>query len=275
MSMNQMLRLALALPLAIVASLPAASLVRAVPSIYGWGQEANGVVCFHADDPGWWNIDLNERPEGTWMRWRIHGPSVDEVLYEGEMPADGDSRTDACIWGLKDGVTYYLEYSETVPDYADFQADIMVFPAQGISQLPFGFDLTLDGTDPTYPPEPDEFRALEKPRAIAITSIAFGDATVSWKGGPGNYKVVAKRLNKRGKVQPATTRTCEATLNASGSGSCELTDLRPGRWRIRTTRTFAAALSVRVKVIKVLNNACLADYPPEQREEAWAAGRCQ
>jgi hypothetical protein len=273
--MNHKSRLALAFLLAIVVSLPATSLVRAVPSIYGWRQVANGVVCFSADDPGWWDRDLNERREGSWMRWRLYGPGVDEVLYDGEMPPSSDTETDACIWGLQNGKTYHLEYSEVVAGYADFKGDIMVFPAHGASSLSFGFDLRLDGTDATFPQEPNVSSALQKPRSIAFSSIAFGYATASWNGGPGTYTVVAERLNKRGKVQPATTRTCEATLNASGSGSCDLLDLRPGRWRLRTTRTFAGYTSVRVKVFRITNNACLADYPPEQRAEAWAAGRCR
>lgn len=250
---------------------PTPAPVAAAPSIGGCGQVDYGVIGFHWNDPGW--IDVNaQHSEDSWFRWRFHGPGVDQVLYEGFMPRN-EFETDGRIWGLKDGVTYYLEYWEIIPGYTEFRLDLIACTAQGTDDLPFGFDISIDGRDTTYPGASTV--PIAKPRAIAVTTLINGRATASWRGGAGIYYVEAIRLNKRGRVQVGTKRICEATVTETGPGSCDLTSLRPGRWRISTTRTFEGSIAVRVRLIRLTNNACLLQYPPELREEAWLSGRCR
>lgn len=186
--MPQKLALALALGLFFALGLPAPAGVSAAPSIFGCSQKDYGVIGFHANDPGW--IDENgEHGDGFWFRWRIHGPGVDQVLYEGFMPRN-EFETDGRIWGLKDGKTYYIEYSEIVPGYADFKLDILSCTAQGTSSLPFGFDVSIDGRATTYPkapaatpkPTPDA-TATPKPAPVSTADPAGGAGDNSGSSG--------------------------------------------------------------------------------------------
>lgn len=147
-----MRRIALLLFAALTLGMPSPASVSAVPMIYSCAQVDFGVLSLWAEDPGW-KDENGEHGAEDWFHWRIHGPGVDQVLYEGYMPTKR-FETNARIWGLQGGKTYQIEYWEEIPGYGGFKGDVLSCTVQGTSGLAFGFALTLDGTTPDYPKAP-------------------------------------------------------------------------------------------------------------------------
>ncbi len=91
-------------------------------------------------------------------------------------------------------------------------------------------------------------RKLEKPTLPEISELTGSEVVVSWIGGPGDYRVVARKM--KGKAITSYKTTCSITVDETGPGSCALQDVTPGRWRIRVTRSSDGQSASRTKIVK-------------------------
>ena len=91
-------------------------------------------------------------------------------------------------------------------------------------------------------------RKLEKPTHPEISELTGSEVVVSWIGGPGDYRVVARKM--KGKAVTSYKTTCSITVDETGPGSCVLQDVIPGRWRIRVTRSSDGQSASRTKIVK-------------------------
>lgn len=89
---------------------------------------------------------------------------------------------------------------------------------------------------------------FQKPSRPQVGKFTGNEVVVSWVGGPGEYRVVARKMKGRAVTNYKTT--CLITVEETGPGSCALQDVVPGRWRIRVTRSSDGQSASRTKIVK-------------------------
>ena len=117
-----------------------------------------GSIEFQAGDPGWLDSD-GYRFEGAQMTWTVTGPDVDQVLY-GPGPM-GDIT--GLVWGLSDGETYMITYTEYVPGESGFEEQTCTVTAEGESGDAFGWSVSEVNDSYARPPGVDPPSATEPP----------------------------------------------------------------------------------------------------------------
>lgn len=123
---------------------------------------SENTINFWAEDPGW--IDEEGfRYEGAEMTWTITGPGVDEVLY-GPGPM---GEIQGVIWGLKDGATYTIRYSEFVPGQNLFESHECEITVAGESSEALGWSIS------------EVYDIYERPAFVQPPSYSYSDCYLS------------------------------------------------------------------------------------------------
>lgn len=85
---------------------------------------------------------------------------------------------------------------------------------------------------------------IPAPYSIRYRTTPTG-LVVSWRGNPGVFEVVAKRIAGDGKVLPASRRACFGYLSQLGRSHCTIRGVTSGKWKVWIKRTFGGSTSTR------------------------------